>query len=58
VLREGDQVLDVGCGIGALGRGIMDSPSAPKNVVVSGLERVRRGNELISVDEYDGKKIP
>jgi SAM-dependent methyltransferase len=58
VLREGDQVLDVGCGIGALGRALMDSPASPKNVAVSGLERVRRGNEMIPVDEYDGRTIP
>jgi ubiquinone/menaquinone biosynthesis C-methylase UbiE len=58
VLRDGDQVLDVGCGIGALGRAIMDSPSAPRGVTVCGLERVRRGNELIEVDEYDGSAIP
>jgi ubiquinone/menaquinone biosynthesis C-methylase UbiE len=51
-------VLDVGCGIGALGRAIMDSPASPDNVVVSGLERSRRGNELIPVEEYDGKRIP
>jgi ubiquinone/menaquinone biosynthesis C-methylase UbiE len=58
VLREGDRVLDVGCGVGALGRAIMDSPAAPKHVAVSGLERVRRGNELIAVEEYDGQRIP
>jgi ubiquinone/menaquinone biosynthesis C-methylase UbiE len=58
VLKPGDQVLDVGCGVGALGRAIMDSPSSPPNVRVSGLERVRRGNELIPVDEYDGSSIP
>ena len=57
-LQTGDQVLDVGCGIGALGRAIMDSPLSPQNVTVSGLERVRRGNELIAVDEYDGRTIP
>jgi SAM-dependent methyltransferase len=58
VLQPGDQVLDVGCGIGALGRAIMDLPSSPPDVRVSRLERVRRGNELIPVDEYDGHTIP
>ena len=58
VLQPGDQVLDVGCGIGALGRAIIDSPLSPPDVGVLGLERIRRGNELIHVDEYDGQKIP
>jgi SAM-dependent methyltransferase len=58
VLQTGDHVLDVGCGIGALGRALMDLPSSPPQVRVSGLERVRRGNELIPVEEYDGRKIP
>jgi ubiquinone/menaquinone biosynthesis C-methylase UbiE len=57
-LQTGDQVLDVGCGIGALGRAIMDSPLTPQHVIVFGLERVRRGNELIAVDEYNGASIP
>jgi SAM-dependent methyltransferase len=58
VLYDGDRVLDVGCGIGALGRALMDSPASPRNVAVSGLERARRGNEMIPVDEYDGRTIP
>jgi SAM-dependent methyltransferase len=58
VLRPGDRVLDVGCGIGALGRAILDAQSSPTKVTVSGLERVRRGNELIPVAEYDGRTIP
>jgi ubiquinone/menaquinone biosynthesis C-methylase UbiE len=57
-LRSGDQVLDVGCGGGALGRALMDSADSPPNVTVTGLERVRRGNEMIHVDEYDGAAIP
>jgi SAM-dependent methyltransferase len=36
----------------------MDSPLSPPEVTVNGLERVRRGNELIPVDEYDGRTIP
>jgi SAM-dependent methyltransferase len=58
VLRSGDRVLDVGCGVGAVGRAIMDASSTPPGVVVTGLERVRRTDELIPVDEYDGHTIP
>jgi SAM-dependent methyltransferase len=58
MLRPDDRVLDVGCGVGALGRAIMDTDSSPRNISISGLERVRRGNELIPVDEYDGRIIP
>jgi SAM-dependent methyltransferase len=57
-LREGDRVLDVGCGVGALGRAILDSPDCPPGVTVLGLERVRRQNEAIEVQEYDGVTIP
>ena len=57
-LRENDKVLDVGCGYGALGRAIMDSPLCPRNVDVRGLERVKRGGEAIPVDAYDGVTIP
>ena len=57
-LRENDRVLDVGCGFGALGRAIMDSPPCPKDVDVRGLERVKRGGEAIQVDAYDGVTIP
>ena len=57
-LRENDRVLDVGCGYGALGRAIMDSPLCPRGVDVRGLERVKRGGEAIPVDEYDGVTIP
>ena len=57
-LRPGDKVLDVGCGYGALGRAIMNSPLCPKGVDVRGLERVKRGGEAIPVDAYDGKTFP
>lgn len=58
LLREGDRVLDVGCGFGELGAAIMAHPACPRGVAVEGLERVRRGNEKISVVEYDGGAIP
>jgi ubiquinone/menaquinone biosynthesis C-methylase UbiE len=57
-LREGDHVLDVGCGFGALGKEIMGSSNCPPQVKISGLERIERGNELIEVKFYDGNKIP
>ena len=57
-LRPGDRVLDVGCGFGALGRAILDSPDCPKGVQVQGLERVKRGGEAIPVDVYDGVAFP
>jgi SAM-dependent methyltransferase len=57
-LEKGDRVLDVGCGTGALGRALMDSPGCPPEVHVEGLERVRRGNEMIVVHEYDGVTMP
>ncbi len=57
-LREGDRVLDVGCGWGELGATIKADPRCPPGVVVEGLERVKRGNEKITVTEYDGVTIP
>lgn len=57
-LREGDRVLDVGCGVGTLGSALLDSPDRPEGLVVEGLERVRRGGEPITVHAYDGGKIP
>ncbi len=57
-LRDGDHVLDVGCGGGAQGRAILKSPDCPPGVNILGLEAVRRGSEAIPVQEYDGRTIP
>jgi ubiquinone/menaquinone biosynthesis C-methylase UbiE len=57
-LQEGDRVLDVGCGVGALGKAIQDHPDCPAGVVVSGCEKYPRGNEAIPVIGFDGYKIP
>src|SRR5713226_4694683 len=57
-LKKCDRVLDVGCGFGALGKAILDAPSCPPAVEVLGLERVKRENELIPVEAYDGETIP
>lgn len=58
LLREGDSVLDVGCGVGTLGRAIMDDPRCPRGVAVVGLERFARGGEPIEVIAYDGVTFP
>ena len=36
-LKEEDQVLDIGCGSGMLGKMFLDSPSCPFNVKGQGL---------------------
>ncbi len=58
-LRENDQVLDVGCGAGSLGRAIMESPNCPARVTVTGLEVEKRdGEPFIFVTNYDGEHFP
>lgn len=57
-LRAGDRVLDVGCGSGLLGQAILKDAGGPAGVEVRGLERVRRGDEAINVDAYDGVSFP
>lgn len=53
-LREGDRVLDVGCGEGTLGQALMNAPACPRGIVVEGLERRPRGGEPIRVIAYEG----
>lgn len=57
-LSAGDQVLDVGCGFGALGRAMLDHPGCPDAIEIRGLERHPRGSELIEMDAYDGGLMP
>lgn len=57
-LREGDRVLDVGCGSGMLGRSLLDSPLRPANLHVTGLERAGRNVEMIPAQYYGGGRMP
>jgi SAM-dependent methyltransferase len=58
-LRDGDAVLDVGCGSGQLGIELMERAKEKMiNVRVCGLERFPRGDEPILVTRYDGRRFP
>ncbi|HPA19799.1 MAG TPA: class I SAM-dependent methyltransferase [Verrucomicrobiae bacterium] len=54
-LREGDRVLDVGCGVGALAGACM---MALPGVRFEGLERAPRGGEAIPVTRLEGDRFP
>lgn len=54
-LREGDRVLDVGCGGGALAEACMAACSGAR---FEGLERVPRGAEPIPVIRLEGDAFP
>lgn len=58
-LREGDAILDVGCGSGQLAFELMQRASGKGiRVHVAGLERFPRGGEPIPVNHYDGGRFP
>ena len=58
-LRDGDRVLDVGCGGGALGARLRsEAATRGLKVEVNGLERSPRGGEPINVTSYDGGRFP
>ena len=58
-LRDGDAVLDVGCGSGQLGFELIRRAAEKMiSVRVSGLERFPRGDEPIPVISYDGNRFP
>jgi ubiquinone/menaquinone biosynthesis C-methylase UbiE len=58
-LRDGDRVLDVGCGGGALAARLhSDAATRGVDVQVTGLERHPRGGEPIRVTSYDGGRFP
>ncbi len=57
-LQQDDRILDVGCGVGTLGKALLDDDRSPPGLVAEGLERVVRGGEPITVHAYDGGTMP
>ena len=56
-LRDGDRLLDVGCGQGTLAQALTQR-SGKKNIQAQGLERYPRGGEVIPVTGYAGGAMP
>lgn len=58
-LRDGDRVLDVGCGAGTMAAALTARALADgRSVSMEGLERFPRGGEPIPVTPYDGGQFP
>ena len=57
-MREGDRVLDVGCGRGALGQVLLSHPDCPPGAHVDGLERKECVHRLDEEQRYDGEAFP
>jgi SAM-dependent methyltransferase len=57
-LREGDRILDVGCGYGVLAGALRDDPDTPADLQVRGVEAAPREGAAIPVDQADGTSFP
>lgn len=57
-LREGDRVLDVGCGRGALQQALLSHPQCPAQARVDGIERHECVHQLQEDQRYDGNAFP
>lgn len=57
-LRQGDKVLDIGCGSGALGAAVMAHRNRPAGISYRGLEKSKRGGEPIEVVEHKAGPLP
>ncbi len=57
-VREGDRVLDVGCGRGALRQALLSHPHCPPGVHIDGLERKECVHRLREEQRYAGMAFP
>jgi SAM-dependent methyltransferase len=57
-LKDGDRILDIGCGYGMLGKAVLSHKDCPSGVSYRGLEKSKRGNEAIEVIEHKSGPLP
>jgi len=57
-LKSGDNILDIGCGFGMLGKAVLSHDKCPDGVVYRGVEKARRGGEQIEVIEHKVGPLP